>query len=112
MPGSSDWKTTNAYKADLHHYIIAKDDDMNKIIEIKGLEKTYYTDSEQLTILKNLNLTVEQGTKVVIVGESGSGKTTVVNMITRLVDTTKGKIILDKIKTFHLGLLVFFDSLI
>ena len=66
---------------------------MNKIIEIKGLEKTYYTDSEQLTILKNLNLTVEQGTKVVIVGESGSGKSTLLNVIGGIDKITSGSVV-------------------
>lgn len=35
------------------------------------------------------------GEKLAIIGESGSGKTTVVNMITRLLDSTDGKILLD-----------------
>ena len=43
------------------------------IIQISGLEKTYVTDSERLTILKDLDLTVEAGSKIVIAGESGSG---------------------------------------
>ncbi len=54
---------------------------MSNIIEIKGLEKTYITDSEKLTILKDLSLFVKEGTKVVIVGESGSGKSTLLNVI-------------------------------
>lgn len=35
------------------------------------------------------------GEKLAIIGESGSGKTTVVNMITRILDSTDGKILLD-----------------
>lgn len=53
----------------------------NSIIQIKGLEKTYITDSERLTILKDLDLEIEEGTKVVIAGESGSGKSTLLNII-------------------------------
>ena len=46
----------------------------NFAVEINGLEKTYKTESESLTILKNLDLRIEEGSKVVIIGESGSGK--------------------------------------
>ena len=38
---------------------------MSNILQIKDLEKTYISDSERLTILKDLNLTVEEGSKVV-----------------------------------------------
>ena len=48
----------------------------NFAVEINGLEKTYKTESESLTILKNLDLRIEEGSKVVIIGESGSGKST------------------------------------
>lgn len=54
---------------------------MSNIIKINQLEKTYVTDSEQLTILKDLDFTVEEGTKVVITGSSGSGKSTLLNII-------------------------------
>lgn len=65
---------------------------MNKIIEIKGLEKTYVTDSENLTILKNLNLDVTEGSKVVIAGESGSGKSTLLNIIGGIDTFTAGSV--------------------
>ena len=49
---------------------------MNKILQIENLEKTFSTSSEKLTILKDLNFCVDEGSKTVIVGESGSGKST------------------------------------
>lgn len=66
---------------------------MSKIIEISGLEKTYITDSEQLTILKDLDLTVEEGSKNVIVGESGSGKSTLLNILGGIDTITQGTVI-------------------
>ncbi|MDO5767156.1 MAG: hypothetical protein Q4P83_06060, partial [Spirochaetales bacterium] len=33
----------------------------NFAVEINGLEKTYKTESESLTILKNLDLRIEEG---------------------------------------------------
>ena len=61
----------------------------NTAVEISGLEKTYRTESESLTILKNLDLTIEEGTKVVIIGESGSGKSTFLNIVGGLDKATR-----------------------
>ena len=66
---------------------------MSKILEIKDLEKTYVSDSEYLTILKDLNLSVEEGSKVVIVGESGSGKSTLLNIIGGIDKITSGSVL-------------------
>lgn len=62
------------------------------IIEITGLTKTYFTDSEELTILKDLDLTVKEGSRIVIVGESGSGKSTLLNLIGGIDTITSGNI--------------------
>lgn len=69
---------------------------MNNIVEIKNLEKTYVSDSERLTILKNLNLNVHQGSKTVIVGESGSGKSTLLNIIGGIDKISAGSVIAGK----------------
>ena len=66
---------------------------MSKILEISNLEKTYVSDSESLTILKDLNLTVEEGSKIVIVGESGSGKSTLLNIIGGIDKITAGQVL-------------------
>ena len=66
---------------------------MSKILQIKDLEKTYISDSESLTILKDLNLSVEEGTKLVIVGESGSGKSTLLNIIGGIDKITAGSVL-------------------
>lgn len=63
---------------------------MSNILTIKNLEKKYITDSEELTVLKNLNLTVEEGSKLVIAGESGSGKSTLLNIIGGIDSATSG----------------------
>ena len=66
---------------------------MSNIIEISKLEKTYVTDSEQLTILKNLDLKVKEGSKLVILGESGSGKSTLLNILGGIDSITSGTVI-------------------
>lgn len=65
---------------------------MAEIITIENLEKTYKTESETLTILKDLELHVESGTKVSIVGQSGSGKSTFLNIVAGLDSATNGSV--------------------
>ena len=62
------------------------------ILEISDLEKKYISDSETLTVLKDLNLCVENGSKIVIVGESGCGKSTLLNIIGGIDTFNKGKV--------------------
>lgn len=65
---------------------------MNEIVTISGLEKTYTTASEKLTILKDLELSVQACTKVVITGESGCGKSTFLNILAGIDTATSGTV--------------------
>lgn len=62
----------------------------NSIVSVKGLEKTFISASERLTVLSDLNLEIEEGKKIVIAGESGSGKSTLLNIIGGIESATKG----------------------
>lgn len=68
----------------------------NFIVKIENLEKTYKTQSETLTILNELNLTVKESSKLVIVGESGSGKSTLLNIIGGIDNATSGNVFVGK----------------
>lgn len=46
-------------------------------------------------VLKNINLTVEQGSTLAIIGTTGSGKSTIVHLIARLYDASEGEILID-----------------
>ncbi|WP_052249095.1 amino acid ABC transporter ATP-binding protein [Leisingera sp. ANG-Vp] len=63
-------------------------------IELAGVNKWYGT----FHVLKNINLSVRAGEKVVICGPSGSGKSTVVRCINRLEEHQKGIIRVDGIE--------------
>ena len=64
---------------------------MADMIEIRGLNK-YFGD---LHVLKNINLTVKAGEKVVVIGPSGSGKSTLIRCVDWLEEPTTGEIIID-----------------
>jgi general L-amino acid transport system ATP-binding protein len=68
--------------------------DFMKIITMQNVFK-YYGD---FCALKNINLEVELGEKVVICGPSGSGKSTLVRTINQLEEHEKGEIIVDGLK--------------
>jgi ABC-type bacteriocin/lantibiotic exporter with double-glycine peptidase domain len=46
-------------------------------------------------IIENLNITIENGDKILIQGESGSGKSTLVEIVSGLLDLTSGNLYLD-----------------
>lgn len=54
---------------------------MNKLIELKDIEKFYKLRDEKLHALKSINLTINQGDFLMIMGKSGSGKTTLLNIL-------------------------------
>ncbi|OJF76166.1 MAG: lipoprotein ABC transporter ATP-binding protein [Treponema sp. CETP13] len=63
---------------------------MSNLISIENLVKTFYGAGEPLSILENLKMSVQRGTKVVILGESGCGKSTLLNIIGGLEEPTSG----------------------
>ena len=64
---------------------------MADMIEIKNLNK-YFGD---LHVLKDVNLTVKKGEKLVIIGPSGSGKSTLIRCVNYLEEPTSGQVIID-----------------
>jgi len=53
-----------------------------------------YPDSSRF-ILKNINITIKPGEKLLVVGENGAGKSTFIKLLLRLYDPTEGRILLD-----------------
>ncbi|WP_299622731.1 amino acid ABC transporter ATP-binding protein [Pelagibius sp.] len=63
-------------------------------IQIIGMHKWY----GEFHVLKDINLTVNRGERIVICGPSGSGKSTMIRCINRLEEHQKGKIVVDEIE--------------
>ena len=64
---------------------------MADMIQIKGLNK-YFGD---LHVLKDGNLNVKEGEKLVIIGPSGSGKSTLIRCVDFLEEPTTGEVVID-----------------
>lgn len=66
---------------------------VEKIIEIKSLNKTYKTGPNYKTIFNNLTFDIKEGDKVGILGKNGVGKTTLLNTIIGKTKANSGEII-------------------
>ncbi len=69
----------------------AEDEDL---IVIKNMHKWY----GDFHVLKDINLTVKRGERIVVCGPSGSGKSTMIRCINRLEEHQKGHIFVDNIE--------------
>jgi general L-amino acid transport system ATP-binding protein len=61
------------------------------VIELNGVHKWY----GEFHVLKDINLTVKKGERIVICGPSGSGKSTAIRCINHLEEHQRGQIIVD-----------------
>lgn len=65
---------------------------MAKILEVQNLKQTYNSGSRKLTVLEDINFTVDEGESFSIVGPSGSGKTTLLGLCAGLDKAEAGSI--------------------
>ena len=61
------------------------------IIQLQGVNKWY----GQFHVLKDINLSVQPGERIVLCGPSGSGKSTTIRCINRLEEHQQGRIVVD-----------------
>ncbi len=66
-----------------------------EIIKLNSVSKSYRDATKKLNVLKDINLSVQQGEFVAITGASGCGKSTLLHLIGLLDSPDSGEIILD-----------------
>ncbi|MGH8405103.1 MAG: ATP-binding cassette domain-containing protein, partial [Pseudomonas sp.] len=64
------------------------------IIQIRDMNKWY----GEFHVLKNINLDVQQGERIVLCGPSGSGKSTTIRCLNRLEEHQQGQIVVDGVE--------------
>ena len=64
----------------------------NGLVEFDNVEFGYVSDK---TILKGISFKADSGKTIAIVGPTGAGKTTIINLLMRFYDVTKGKVKVD-----------------
>lgn len=67
----------------------------NTFVEARSLGKQVTTREGVLTLLDDINFSIETGTSVAILGASGSGKTTLLGLLAGLDLPTSGEVIID-----------------
>ena len=65
----------------------------NNIVEFKNVSKWYGTGEKRTNVLKDINLTMKEGEFLAIVGFTGTGKTTLVNMLSGLLEPSEGEVL-------------------
>jgi len=67
------------------------------MVSLTGVQKWY----GQFHVLKNINLSVARGERIVVCGPSGSGKSTMIRCINHLEEHQQGKIVVDGTELTH-----------
>jgi len=75
---------------------------LENILNIRNVSKIYQSAGRELTVLNNVNFSIEAGSTVSIIGPSGSGKTTLLGLCAGLDQASTGSvelngIVLDKL---------------
>ena len=65
---------------------------MTTLLTAKSIKKSFYNDSLETTVLKGVDLELQEGEFVSIMGKSGSGKSTLLNILSTLDKADSGEI--------------------
>ena len=68
---------------------------MDKVVELKNVTMNYHTLDGETQAIKNLSLDIRRGEFVSIVGPSGCGKSTLLSLISGLIKSSTGEILID-----------------
>jgi putative ABC transport system ATP-binding protein len=76
--------------------------DVNHLIEIKDLGKTYVSGASEVTAIENMSLAIDDGEFVTIMGQSGSGKSTLLSVLGAMNRPSRGQVLVDSLDLYAL----------
>ena len=82
--------------AEGHRTLVVDDPNNAQTGEIR-FENVWFGYKSDEYVIKNLNFTIKPGEKVALVGPTGAGKSSIIRLLCRLYEPTKGKILVDGI---------------
>ena len=65
------------------------------LVDMRGVEKVFHRGSEDIHVLRHLDLQIPRGDFLALMGPSGSGKSTLLNLMAGLDRPTNGSIVVD-----------------
>lgn len=74
------------------------------MLEVHDLTYEVFENGEKITIVNNINFTVNEGEMLVITGPNGGGKTTVAKLLMGVSKATGGEILLDGVDISHMSI--------
>jgi putative ABC transport system ATP-binding protein len=75
---------------------------VNHLIEIQGLKKTYQSGDTKVTAIKQMEFFIDDEEFIAIMGQSGSGKSTLLSIMGALNQPTQGKVLVDSLDLYSL----------
>ncbi|UXI01866.1 methionine ABC transporter ATP-binding protein MetN [Photobacterium sp. TY1-4] len=73
------------------------------MIEINRVNKVFYQGEKEINALRDINLSIEQGTIFGVIGSSGAGKSTLIRCVNLLEKPTSGHVIVDGVDLTQLS---------
>ncbi len=76
---------------------------VNHLIEIQGLKKTYQSGDTKVDAIKQMEFFIDDEEFIAIMGQSGSGKSTLLSIMGALNHPTQGKVLVDSLDLYSLS---------